>query len=189
MKEIWFVTSSADKFKELNEIVQSYPSKEKPVFRFHSIQSSEIQTEDMEKLIKFKALEAFKKIKRPLLVEHTSLHLREWGDLPGGLTQIIWSKLDEDKFIELVGTDRRITARTYLGYIDGKKIHTYVGEIKGKLAKEARGDNGFGWDRVFIPKKHRETLAELSSEEKNDISMRKKAVRKFLKDLQSKGEI
>lgn len=189
MKEIWFVTSSADKFKELNEIVQSYPSTKKPVLRFHSVETSEIQTEDMDKLIKFKALEAFKKIKRPLLVEHTSLHLRDWGDLPGGLTQIIWSNLAEEKFIKLVGTDRKIAARTYLAYIDGKKIHTYVGEIKGKLAKKASGDNGFGWDRVFIPKKRSETLAELSSDDKNEISMRKKAVRKFLKDLQSKGEI
>lgn len=143
----------------------------------------------MDKLIHHKALEAFKKIKRPLLVEHTSLHLRDWEELPGGLTQIIWSKLRAEKFIKLVENNRKIVARTYLGYIDGKKIHTYLGEVKGKLAKEARGGNGFGWDEVFIPKGHKETFAEMSSEDKNRNSMRRKALKKFLKDLQSKGEM
>ncbi|WP_258297649.1 hypothetical protein [Paenibacillus peoriae] len=62
MKEIWFVSSSKDKHREFEEIFQSFPSKGKPVIRFHSVETSKIQTEDMTKLNKFKALEAFKKI-------------------------------------------------------------------------------------------------------------------------------
>ncbi|AIQ52941.1 non-canonical purine NTP pyrophosphatase [Paenibacillus sp. FSL R7-0331] len=189
MKEIWFVTSSEDKYRELVEITQQFSGKVKPEFKHHIVETSEIQTEDMDKLIHHKAMEAFKKIKRPLLVEHTSLHLKDWGQLPGGLTQIIWSKLTPEQFMKLVEDDRKIVAKTYIGYIDGKKIHTFVGEVKGKLAKKTRGDNGFGWDQVFIPKGHKETFAEMSPEDKNRTSMRRKAIKKFLKDLQSKGAI
>jgi len=189
MKEIWFVTSSEDKHSEFEKILQSNPLKEKPIIKYHTVETSEIQTEDMTKLNKFKALEAFKKIKRPLLVEHTSLHIRDWGDLPGGLTQLIWSKLEKKKFINLVDRDRKVIARTYLSYIDGKKIHSYMGELKGTLAKKARGSNGFGWDAVFIPKGYKETLAEMSPEIKNSISMRRKAIDKFLEDIKSRGEI
>lgn len=135
MKEIWFVTSSEDKYRELVEITQQFSGKVKPEFKHHIVETSEIQTEDMDKLIHHKAMEAFKKIKRPLLVEHTSLHLKDWGQLPGGLTQIIWSKLTPEQFMKLVEDDRKIVAKTYIGYIDGKKIHTFVEKSKENWQK------------------------------------------------------
>jgi XTP/dITP diphosphohydrolase len=188
-KEIWFSSNSEEKLDELNKILECSVAKNKLKFHYHKIQTREIQTDNMDDLIRHKALETFKKIKRPVLVEHTSLILKGWGDLPGGLTQIIWDRLGEDDFIKLVKKKRKAVARTYLGYIDGRKLYTYIGEVKGKLAEAPIGDNGFKWDRVFIPKGHDRTFAQMNKEEKNRISMRKKAIDAFLQALIEKGEI
>lgn len=56
----------------------------------------------------------------------------------------------------------------------------FEGEVKGSIAKEPRGSNGFGYDPVFIPEGETRTFAEMSTEEKNAISHRKNAVAKML---------
>lgn len=56
----------------------------------------------------------------------------------------------------------------------------FEGEVRGSIASEPRGTNGFGYDPVFIPEGETRTFAEMSSEEKNAISHRKNAVMKLL---------
>jgi XTP/dITP diphosphohydrolase len=60
------------------------------------------------------------------------------------------------------------------------QIHYFEGEIKGTIAYEARGDNGFGYDPLFIPQGYRSTFAELSAETKNTISHRGIATKKLV---------
>lgn len=58
-----------------------------------------------------------------------------------------------------------------LVYYNGKDIVTAEGIINGYIASERRGTNGFGFDEIF-ELENGKTLAELSSEEKNEISAR-----------------
>lgn len=62
-----------------------------------------------------------------------------------------------------------------LAFPDGT-VHTARGELEGKIIDEARGENGFGYDPVFVPEGYRQTAAELSPDEKNAISHRAKAM-------------
>ena len=55
------------------------------------------------------------------------------------------------------------------------ECNVYKGILEGNISKEKRGKNGFGFDEIFELKDGR-TLAELSDEEKNQISSRKKAL-------------
>lgn len=61
---------------------------------------------------------------------------------------------------------------------NGEVIETFEGEIRGTIGFEPKGDNGFGYDPVFIPEGETRTFAELSSAEKNSISHRANAFRK-----------
>ncbi len=54
------------------------------------------------------------------------------------------------------------------------------GRCYGKIIETERGNNGFGYDPVFVPDGYEKTLAELSEEEKNAISHRGKAFRKLI---------
>ena len=59
----------------------------------------------------------------------------------------------------------------------------FKGRINGSIAKKPKG-KGFGWDPIFIPKNYNKTFGELTQEEKNKISMRAKAFKKFKKHFQ-----
>ncbi len=64
-------------------------------------------------------------------------------------------------------------------YFDGNEFIVTKGELKGKIIKEPRGENGFGYDPLFIPHNQSLTLAEIDLEEKNKISHRAEAFKKL----------
>lgn len=63
--------------------------------------------------------------------------------------------------------------------IPGQKTQTVIGECEGYIAKEPSGDGGFGYDPIFTVKNSTKTMAELSKEEKNQISHRAEALKKI----------
>lgn len=172
--KIRFVTNNDNKLKEVQELLSEdiiIPAK---------LKIEEIQTDNVEKLVKDKLLKAFKKVGRPVFVEHTGLYIESLNGFPGGLTQEFWDKLKEDRFANLLGSleNTKATAKTTIGYCDGKKIHFFDGEVSGKIPPAPRGNTEFQWDCVFIPNGFEHTFAELG-EKKNEISMRKIAFDKF----------
>ncbi len=65
----------------------------------------------------------------------------------------------------------------------GGKRRVFRGEMPGRLATEPRGDNGFGYDPVFVPEDHDVTTAQMSAEDKDAISHRGEAVHAFVEWL------
>ena len=86
-------------------------------------------------------------------------------------------KLLED--LKLV-TNRKARFVTVISLIINGEIHYFEGEIKGTIAFEGRGTNGFGYDTLFIPQGYRSSFAELDAEVKNTISHRANAVKKLI---------
>ncbi len=60
------------------------------------------------------------------------------------------------------------------------KTFFFEGKIDGKIIFERKGQNGFGYDSIFIPKGHSKTFAELNLVEKNKISHRSEALKKLI---------
>lgn len=79
--------------------------------------------------------------------------------------------------------DRTARFVTVICLLTADKTLFFEGEVKGTIAEAPRGDNGFGYDPVFIPEGENRTFAEMSPEEKNAISHRKRAVEKLLEFL------
>ena len=69
---------------------------------------------------------------------------------------------------------------------EGKTIQAR-GEIHGELTREARGENGFGYDPIFFYPPLGKTTAELTSEEKNQVSHRANALKVFYQKLKEAG--
>ncbi|TKJ55034.1 non-canonical purine NTP pyrophosphatase [Pseudomonas viridiflava] len=140
----------------------------------------ELQTEDVRSLVRDKLTKAFEAIGRPLFVEHTGLYLSGLNGLPAGLTQIFWDKLEADRFVKLVAglEDAAVTAKTVLGYCDGREIRLFEGCIEGTVPLAPAGPTDFQWDCVFVPNGHAQTFAEMGPA-KDAISMRRKALDQF----------
>ncbi len=66
--------------------------------------------------------------------------------------------------------------------INGSQI-LFEGICKGTIIADRRGDNGFGYDPVFVPDGAEKTFAEMSLSEKNNFSHRKKAVEKLIEHM------
>lgn len=75
--------------------------------------------------------------------------------------------------------------RTVISLILDKKEYRFEGICIGKITKEPSGNSGFGYDPVFIPDGSSKTFAEMTMDEKNTFSHRKKAVEKLLTFLNS----
>lgn len=67
----------------------------------------------------------------------------------------------------------------------GKVIQTFEGTVEGEIAREQRGENGFGYDPIFLFPKLNRTMAELSAADKLAVSHRGQALRKMGEYLRS----
>ena len=85
-------------------------------------------------------------------------------------------------------SDRKARFRTAIALnLDGK-TYRFDGICEGAITTEKRGDKGFGYDPVFLPEGFDKTFAEMSLDEKGNISHRGKAIQKlvdFLKEYMS----
>ena len=81
-------------------------------------------------------------------------------------------------------SDRRAQFRTVVALVDAEgTVHTFEGVCTGTITSAPRGDGGFGYDPLFQPDGYEQTFAEMPTDEKNDISHRRKALdalRQFL---------
>lgn len=73
-------------------------------------------------------------------------------------------------------TNRKARFRTVIALIIGDKQYCFSGIVNGTITTEKKGENGFGYDPMFIPEGYEQTFAELGDFVKNKISHRAKAV-------------
>ncbi|MFH1456108.1 MAG: non-canonical purine NTP pyrophosphatase [archaeon] len=146
----------------------------------------EIQELDSKKIILIKLLKALKSHEGPFIVEDTSLYINDWNGLPGPLIKWFLKSLGLDGIAKLA-KGKEAVAETMIGYAVNKdEIYFFEGKLKGTIV-EPKGDNDFGWGPIFIPKGKDLTFAEMSREEKDSISMRKQAIMKLKKFLNSES--
>ncbi|MFZ5932675.1 MAG: RdgB/HAM1 family non-canonical purine NTP pyrophosphatase [Patescibacteria group bacterium] len=178
MKKIVFATTNENKIREASEIlhIKIVPKE---------LKIDEVQTLDPLECVNKKAAVAYSLIKTPVLVEDTSLFFGAWGQLPGVFIDYFMKSLGNEGILRLLSNEenRSAVAQTSLCYFDGKKAVTTKGVIKGSIAKKIKGDQGFGWDPIFIPQGRNKTFAEMSSKEKNSLSMRRIALEALKKKL------
>ncbi len=171
LSKIKFVTGNPNKLREARQILGI------DIEQADAGDLDEIQTIYVEELIRHKAQEAYDNVGVPLIVEDTGLVFEAWNGLPGALIKWFLKTVDNEGLIKMLGeeSNRKASAQCFIAYHDGSKMEIVKGEISGTIATSVRGKNGFGWDRIFIPEGHERTFAEMSAEEKNSFSMRKRA--------------
>lgn len=75
--------------------------------------------------------------------------------------------------------NRKARFRTVIALVWNGKTYTFDGVVNGTITTTKRGENGFGYDPIFIPEGYEQTFAELGNDIKNQISHRAKAVEKL----------
>lgn len=179
MEQLYFVTSNEGKIKEA-EMILGIPIN--PV----KADLEEIQSLDLQEIVKAKAVKAFELIHKPLFVDDVGLYIEAWNGFPGPFIKYLRDAVGNEGLLGMMKeeTNRQLVAKAAIGFHNGKEVLTFTGEVNGTLATEPRGEGGWGWDPVFIPAHTDKTYAELTAEEKNAISHRRIALEKFKKYVQ-----
>ena len=177
---LYFITGNKNKFAEAKSIL--------PNIEQLDIDLPEIQDIDARNVIKAKLLEALNHKSGEFLVEDTSLYLNCIKGLPGPLIKWFLKTIGNKGLFNLVERlgDNEAQAKTIIGYAKSpEEIYFFEGLIPGKIVP-SKGEFGFGWDPIFQPEGFDKTFAEMTTEEKNSVSMRKLALEKLKDFLVSK---
>ena len=183
MKPITFITGNKHKLKQVNKHL-NYP------IEHVDIDLAEIQSLDPLKIVEHKAKEAFLKVQKPVLVEDTSLIFHALGKLPGPFIKWFLDELGPEGLCTLMQpyTDKSATAWVLFAYYDGSTLEVFDIQQKGIITDNPRGENGFGWNSIFIPDGETKTFAEMDEEEQKNTSLRKRALIKLETYLQQHGQ-
>ena len=136
-----------------------------------------------------KAKYCFEKTGKPSVGDDSGLVIPALDGRPGIFSARYAGKHDFEANIQKVLTemqdieDREAYFITVMCLVDEAGENYFEGRVYGTISKEKRGEKGFGYDPIFIPKGHEISFAEMPPKQKNSISHRFEAVGKFLKFL------
>ena len=141
---------------------------------------------------KKKAMVIFDLTHEETIADDSGLCIKALNDFPGVMTHRFLgdAATDEMRNEYLINEvnkydDRSASVVCILVYYDGSDFVVGKGVLKGTIAKERRGNNGFGFDEIFeLP--NGLTLAQLTPEEKNEISAQSLAEKSLKKQLQKR---
>jgi len=154
-----FITGNMDKVTYLSKLL-GYE------LEHIKIDLDEIQSKDPMVVVEHKVRQAYDIIKKPVLVEDTSLCINALDGLPGTFIKFFTEASDGLNMIcHMVDgfEDRSAYASAIYGYYDGVMLQYFSGRLDGQIAKKPSGVGGYGWDQIFIPDGYNGlTRAELS---------------------------
>ncbi len=170
MRPFTLVTGNSGKLAETRRILGFDVESE-------ALDLPEIQALDMQEVVRAKGDEAYRRLRRPVVVEETGLELAALNGFPGPLVKWMLEAVGAQGIARTAHAlgDPRATARCLLLYLDGEESILGEGATSGTLVLPPRGDAGFGWDPVFQPDGHRLTYSELGDEDKDRMGHRGRA--------------
>ena len=183
-------TNNQGKIKELKSIFKDY--------EIYSLKDKNINIDVVEDANSFvgnakkKAMVIYEIAKEETIADDSGLCINCLNGFPGVETHRFLGEdaTDSERNEYLINEVNKYNDRSAqficdLVYYDGKELVIGEGVLNGFIAKECRGNNGFGFDEIFeLP--NGKTLAELSSDEKNKISARTMAIKKLRKELKKR---
>lgn len=194
MTPIAFVTGNRGKLEEVRRIWAAAPGGPPMELEAIALDLPEIQSLDLVEVLRAKAREAHRRLGRPVVVDETGLDIEAFGGFPGPLVKWMLESMGPEGMAaaalaaaERKGVTAAATARCAALYLDRDEVELVAeGSEEGTLVLPGRGENGFGWDPVFLPAGGDRTYGELSGEEKDRNGHRGKAWRELARKLRER---
>ncbi|MBL4624687.1 MAG: non-canonical purine NTP diphosphatase [Flavobacteriales bacterium] len=186
-----FATNNGNKLKEIQQILPSSIE----LLSLKDIGFSGEIPEDYETLQENafqKAQYIFDRYSIPCFADDTGLEVEALNGAPGVYSARYAGERcsSEDNMIKLLEAlnekqNRNAAFRTVVAFVTGTEKHSFEGRVKGVILSKKNGEKGFGYDPIFQPDGYELSFAQMASDEKNKVSHRGKAVRKFVDYISS----
>ncbi|MED3623641.1 XTP/dITP diphosphatase [Neobacillus thermocopriae] len=195
MKEVIIATKNPGKAKEFEKIFASRGVAVRTLLDFPELPEVEETGSTFEENAVLKAETISKALNKMVIGDDSGLIVDALGGKPGIYSARYAGEPKNDQkniekvLSELNGVEEESrTARFYCALavaIPGQETYTVSGTCEGRILEKTRGTNGFGYDPIFYVPEKGVSMAELSSNEKNQISHRANALKKLESELDS----
>ena len=184
--KIYFITSNIHKYEEARRVFE-----EAGIELIHLRYSlPELQAPNLKESIIWKAYEGFKILKDFMfIIEDAGLFIRTLNGFPGVYSSYVYKTIGIEGILKLMeNKDDREAYFEACGVLSlGNNIFKIFCErTYGVISDIRRGEKGFGFDPIFIPKNSNKTFAEMDIDEKNNLSHRGKLFKKIAEYLLSR---
>lgn len=186
MRDLIFVTNNPHKLKEIKEIIGDRFN----VLSLADIGCNEEIVEDADTIpgnASLKSWYVFNKYGKDCFADDTGLEIEALDGRPGVKSaRYAGDDCNAENNIrkilkELEGSsNRKARFRTVISLIKGGEEVLFEGTVEGMILEEKRGNDGFGYDPVFLPEGYKESFAEMQAQGKNKISHRGRATQKLI---------
>ena len=159
--QINLVTSNPGKVREIKTILG-----DKVKVNHISMEYRELRSDSPEEIAKDAAKRLAEELKKAVVVEDSGLFIKALNDFPGTCSSYIHKRIGLKGILKLMEgiEDRTCHYRSAVGYCEpDKEPISFLGEEKGKVAKEIKGSYGFGHDPIFIPEGLKITYGEMEN--------------------------
>ena len=176
-RSVFFATGNTGKVDEARMIMEPFAIRVKPF----SGKGAEIQA-DIAEVASYSASTAARRYRRSLIVEDAGLFVEALDGFPGAFSSYVFETLGIRGLLTLLeqSESRNAYFRSAVAYCEPEgEPKVFEGKVSGTITRSPHGENGFGFDPVFLPSNAKKTMGELSLAEKCAISHRGEAMRKF----------
>jgi XTP/dITP diphosphohydrolase len=190
VKKIVFATGNPNKLKEIKSAIKSFE-----IIGLKDLKITEEIPETGNTLKKNalqKAKYVYNKTGLDCFSDDTGLEIEAINNRPGVYSAMYAgsdcnAENNMRKVLEELGEtpNRNAQFKTVIALILEGKEYFFEGVVRGEILKEKTGKDGFGYDPIFSPIGYKESFAEMSIAQKNEISHRGLAVKKLVKFLAS----
>lgn len=179
MSKLYFATGNLGKAREVQQILGVD-------IEIAKMELDEIQSTNLEDIVKHKLQQAYEKLKAPVLVDDVSLEVDVWEGFPGPFVKHLHGT-DTKRILYMLRNEenRKATMISTVGYHDGEKMHCFTGKLRIKIADKNYGEEGWGLDPILIPEGKKISFGQMTEDEKNTDSHRTRALlmlKRFLKN-------
>ena len=188
-------TNNKGKYKEIIDLLPKYikthstsefklksPREDGQTFEENSI----IKSKYFSKKTKLICLADDSGLEIDILDKNPGIYSARWGgkkgDFKKAINKVYRELSKKDKNWKHKKIKARFICALSICYLD-KKIASVLGKVEGYISANPKGENGFGYDPIFIPKNKRKTFGEMSSTQKYKIDHRFVAFKKIKKFL------
>lgn len=181
---IYFVTGNLHKYNEVLDLFNK--EKINYLLKQINIETIEIQADSIKEVASFKLNSIKGQINGSYFIEDAGFFVdNPLNGFPGVYSSYVMKTISNEGIQRLIDdfskTEAHFTSVIALYFQPLNKNFFFEGNVYGKVSKTVRGSGGFGFDPIFFPNiKPDKTFAELTTTEKNRISHRGQAWKKFL---------
>ena len=190
--KVVIATHNRDKMKEIQGAISDLGWEVISLYDFPKIGEIEENGKTLEENALIKAREVFEKTGLPTISDDTGLEVDALDGAPGVYTARYAGENcsysdNVNKMLKDMNKvpmpNRGAKFKTVMVFKDENKELIVEGIVKGKISRESRGDDGFGYDPIFYVTEYDKTFAEMTMSEKNKISHRGNAINHLINSI------